>query len=108
MRATPPSRTPLQDRRYNIPMATTTAIVTHNGLVLPAKFMAELNLQPGVEVVVAISEQGLVPSPDVLSPELERLIQETPGMFATAEGGMSDELIQLRREEEHRSQSKEW
>ena len=83
-------------------MATVTATVIPEGLALPASLMAELNLKPGAEITVIIAEE-----PRRLPPaDLERLIKETRGMLAHLGGGMAEELIEQRREEERRFQAK--
>ncbi len=79
---------------------TTTATVIPEGLALAPDFMAEHDLAPGARVVITVSDL-----PRKIPADIERLIEETCGMFA---GGPSlvDDLIRDRREEDRRFNEK--
>ena len=79
---------------------TTTATVIPEGLALARDFMAEHHLAPGTRVVITVTDL-----PRKIPADIERLIEETCGMFA---GGpsMADELIEDRREEDRRFNEK--
>jgi predicted lysophospholipase L1 biosynthesis ABC-type transport system permease subunit len=79
-------------------MATTTAIVTAEGLAITPEVMERFELRPGDKVTVTIDSLAVRPH----LAEIERLIRETPGMLG-GPYGLAEELMLERREEDKNS-----